>query len=248
MDRATKRFQKSGIFKTALLVSAALLGLLAFGAGPARAAEATPVYACDAAGQNPGNTIDKNTVTDLFVADDVTTIGNNAFENCGNLKNAIVPAKVTEIGDYAFKNSGLAGIELTEGLIKIGGSAFEGCKELKTVEMPATVTEFGTRAYYGESYTRTFVDSGLTCIDLSKTQLRTIGKGTFENCKALETIAFPDTVTEIENAAFKGSGLTKVELPDGLTVIKDSVFGKCTALQTITVPATLKEIGSYAFR
>ena len=34
MDRATKRFQKSGIFKTALLVSAVLLGLLAFGAGP----------------------------------------------------------------------------------------------------------------------------------------------------------------------------------------------------------------------
>lgn len=138
MDRATKRFQKSGIFKTALLVSAALLGLLAFGADPARAAEATPVYglyntdnqvyACDAAGQNPGGTIDKNTVTDLFVAEGVTTIRTWAFSYCKNLKNATLPATVTEIGSEAFKGSGLAGIELPDGLTKLGSSAFENCE------------------------------------------------------------------------------------------------------------------------
>ena len=248
MDRATKRFQKSGIFKTALLVSAALLGLLAFGAGPARAAEATPVYglyntdnqvyACDAAGQNPGGTIDKNTVTDLFVAEGVTTIGRSTFENCKNLENAIVPATVKTIENYAFKNSGLAGIELPEGLTTIGEWAFENCADLKAVILPNSMMEIGSGA---------FCNSGLTSIKLPE-GLTTIRNYAFKNCADLKEITVPATVTNWGERVFYNSGLTGIELPDGLTKIGGGAFENCADLKAVSVPATVTEIGVGAFK
>ena len=249
MDRATKRFQKSGIFKTALLVSAALLGLLAFGAGPAQAAEGTTkyglykadnlVYACDDRGNpmEPAKAIDKKTVTDLFVEESVTTIESWAFENCKNLKNVTLPNTLEKISYSAFNNSGLTGIELPEGLTTIEGWAFTACEDLKEVTIPTTLTTWGDNA---------FRNSGLTKVELPE-GLTIIGKTAFENCTGLKEIKIPVSLTTWGSHTFKGSGLTKVELPEGLTTIGRSAFENCKNLKNAIVPATVKTIENYAF-
>ena len=119
-----------------------------------QAQEATPkyglykadskVYACDETGKQtePAAEIDKNTVTDLFVAEGVKIIRVWAFSYCKNLKNATLPAMVTEIGSGAFKDSGLTGIELPEGLTKLGSSAFENCADLKEIKIPVSLTNW----------------------------------------------------------------------------------------------------------
>ena len=250
MDRATKRFQKSGIFKTALLVSAALLGLLAFGAGPARAAEATPVYglykadnqvyACDETGKQtePASEIDKKTVTDLFVAEGVTKIEYNAFQDCKNLKRATLPNTLKEIEYHAFHNSGLTSIELPQGLTVLESWAFENCADMKEVKIPASLTTWDDYA---------FGNSGLTKVVLSD-ELTTIGSRAFENCTYLEEINVPASLTEIESKAFYKSGLPSIDLSNTeLTTIGDSAFSNCTYLKEVAVPASLTNWGDSAF-
>lgn len=50
-----------------------------------------------------------------------------------------------------------------------------------------------------------------------------------------------------ENAFYKFSTLSKVELPDTLTVIKENAFYECENLQEITFPVSLTSIGDDAF-
>ena len=129
MDVEVKKFRGAGVLKTALLLLAALLGLLAFGAGTARAEEGAVVYGlydgsvvyeCDAEGQKivPAAEIDKYKVTNLFVADGVTKIEDSAFKYCGELKEITMSDTVTEIGDHTFSYSGLANITFPKNLTK----------------------------------------------------------------------------------------------------------------------------------
>ena len=43
-------------------------------------------------------------ITTVVVADGVTAISDNAFEECSNLTTVIIPASVTKIGEKAFNN------------------------------------------------------------------------------------------------------------------------------------------------
>ncbi len=69
---------------------------------------------------------------DLF--DSVTTIGREAFRNCINMKEIVLPESVTEIGDGAFKGcTGLTEITLPASLTSVGENIFEGCENLAKV-------------------------------------------------------------------------------------------------------------------
>lgn len=71
---------------------------------------------------------------------------------------------------------------------------------------------------------------------------------TFYDCKSLESIEIPGSVTSIgENAFFACSNLTSVEIPNGVTEIKTSTFEGCTKLPSITIPSSVTKIRSYAF-
>ncbi|MDR3309719.1 MAG: leucine-rich repeat protein [Oscillospiraceae bacterium] len=62
------------------------------------------------------------------------------------------------------------------------------------------------------------------------------------------TIAIPDNVTTIAEAAFLNCiGLTSVTIPDSVTVIEGGAFVYCLELQKVTLSDNLKSIGRYAF-
>ena len=249
MDVEVKKFRGAGVLKTALLLLAALLGLLVFGAGTARAEEGavvyglydgSKVYACDAEGKqtDPAAEIGNNTVTNLFVADGVKKIEDEAFQSCEELKEVTMPDTVTEIGQYAFSYGGLTSITLSENLTKIEKGMFCDCKNLKELTIPDKVTEIGQYA---------FMNSGLTSIT-GPADLRKIGQSAFWSCKGLTAVTIPDTVAEIGDYAFYNSGLTSIKLPANLTKIGYRVFWGCEALTTATIPGTVTEIGEEAFR
>ena len=69
----------------------------------------------------------------------VTTIGNEAFYNCGKLKTVNIPSSVTTIGDCAFSLCGnLFGVSIPHSVVKIGRGAFSYCERLSTVYCKAT--------------------------------------------------------------------------------------------------------------
>lgn len=80
--------------------------------------------------------------------DIVTSIGYDAFRNCGGLTTVYLPDTVERIGEWAFYGcSGLKNITIPEGVTGIGSWAFDGCISLKSITIPKSVKRIGERAF-----------------------------------------------------------------------------------------------------
>nr|WP_278578160.1 leucine-rich repeat protein [Bacteroides intestinalis] len=163
-------------------------------------------------------------------------IPNDAFKGCNNLINADLTGVVT-IGDFAFSESGLTSVTLSEGLTRIGDSAFFRNKSLTNITVPASVKTWGEWL---------FSESGLISVTLSE-GLEAIGEVAFSDCKSLMSVTIPASVRTWGNQAFSGSGLTSVTLSEGLEAIGEVAFSNCKSLTNITIPASVKTLGSQAF-
>jgi hypothetical protein len=66
------------------------------------------------------------------------------------------------------------------------------------------------------------------------TGIKSIGRGTFQNCTGLTSIVIPKNVTTIGREAFKGcTNLISIVLPAGLTSVADNAFADCLNLKTV---------------
>ena len=75
-----------------------------------------------------------------------------------------------------------------------------------------------------------------------------IDDSAFYGCTNLKTINIPDGVKEIAASAFSNcSALTSIELPDGITKINTGAFTACSSLQSVEFPESLTNIGILAF-
>ena len=165
-------------------------------------------------------------------------------------KNSVIPDDVTAIGESAFNGcTGLTSIEIPASVTTIGEWVFENCTSLKSIEIPASVTSIGINAFYGCSGLESIsvaegnptYDSRNNCNALIETKKNTLIVG----CK---NSVIPDDVTSIGNYAFKGcTGLTTIEIPAGVTTIGTQAFSGCTDLTSIVIPASVTTIGGYAF-
>ena len=112
--------------------------------------------------------------------------------------------------------------------------------------------------------------SGLTSATVAD-GIEVVGNRTFRKCANLETVVFPNTLTEIGPAVFQScSKLANVTIPAGVKTIGESAFAECTSLTSINIPngvtrlekdvlrntglvsieipASVNYIGTYAFR
>ena len=87
----------------------------------------------------------------IVVANNVTTVGNNAFayENEGesHVTEVEIPTTVTSVGNNAFKNNDQIETVEAEGVTTIGNQAFENCSSLETVKFGDKVTSLGTKVF-----------------------------------------------------------------------------------------------------
>ena len=68
--------------------------------------------------------------------------------------------------------------------------------------------------------------------------LKNISSKAFKGCILIE---------EIDEIAFKNSGITKITLPDSLEAIGPEAFSECKNLKSVPLPSTLKKNCSSAF-
>ena len=88
-------------------------------------------------------------LTKVVIPNTVTTISDDAFWKCHNLKTVTFGNNVESIGSSAFNEcSSLESIELPIKLTKIEGNTFKGCSSLKSVTIGKNIESIGANAFY----------------------------------------------------------------------------------------------------
>jgi len=179
-------------------------------------------------------------ITDVFICEGVTHIGNMAFFNCVNLYYVRINNSVISIGEAAFGHcSSLREVTIPDSVTSIGYFAFSSCINLTYVTMPNSVIEIWNGAFSGcSSLTSVTIPYGVT----------SIGDETFFRCCGLTSVIIPNSVTSIGVEAFsKCNSLTFVTIPNSVIFIMDSAFAHCTSLTSVTIPDSVTYIECGAF-
>ena len=82
---------------------------------------------------------------------------------------------------------------------------------------------------------------------INGTPVTTIGRAAFHG-SAVTSVTIPDSVTFISDLAFANcSNLTNISIPNSVTSIGSSAFEHCTSLKSITLPSSLRTISQALF-
>ena len=179
--------------------------------------------------------VESAVIPSVYMGKPVVKLGDYIFENNTAVKFVTIPKTVIEITDDTFDGSTIKEITFESGgcLETIKERTFENLSSLTAVNnIPATVTKIEKNAFkYCENLKTVSFENG--------SQLKTIESSAFEYCRALEKIAIPDSVTEIQLLAFNYcNSLTEINIPASLETSK-SPFQYCNRLRSITIPAGL---------
>lgn len=174
-------------------------------------------------------------------------IGEEAFFRCG-AEEVNMPTSLTLLGNYAFRYSNIASIDMPDGFLEMGydcfdgcanlrsanlgqsmqvipGQAFRNCSSLRSVVIPETVTRIEGEAFqYAES---------LASLSLPES-LISIGWRSFMNCSSLTSLIIPNKTERLETDAFAGcSSLEHVEVSASMNEIAQGSFSGCGSLKTM---------------
>lgn len=146
----------------------------------------------------------------VTLSEGITSIGAEAFLNCKNLKNVVIPQSVNDvnnIGLNAFRGSALENVEIKGALVELPGGMFRDCTSLTNVILP------------------------------KETQV--IGERTFQNCPKLTTLPLPQEggvgLKTIGKYAFAFCGFESLEIPNSVVRINECAFSDCSNLKDIVI-------------
>lgn len=202
-------------------------------------------------------------ITQVFIPDTVTKIGETAFSGCKGLTSADFSTctNLTEIGEMAFENcTALAKVCLPASLTTIGWRAFNKCNNVQTLTVDPANTAFCSKdnvLYTKDMSALVYAAGGITQVCIPDT-VTEICNYAFEGCKGLTSVDFSacTNLTKIGRGAFSHcAGLISLDLSfcTSLTAIKGvsfldiGHFAYCTGLTEIRFPANLTEIGPGTF-
>lgn len=203
----------------------------------------------------------------------VTSIGDEAFNDCSQITSLVIPNSIKSIGKYAFRNCvGLMSVKLPDSVLNIGRGAFLNCTNLLCVNIPRHYTGSIRDVFKGCCNLNSInVDEGnplydsrenCNCVIATKenyivmgcknstipNSITSIGTGAFEGCTSLTSIDIPTSVISIGNKAFSGCvGISSVVFPSSVISIGISSFEKCTGLTSVVIPRSVLTIGISAF-
>ncbi len=211
---------------------------------------------------------------EIHLPNTVTSIGRDGFAFCQSLEDVVMPEALTWLGTRAFSNAtGLKKVMLNSTLNKIEFAAFSNCTGLTEIHIPASVTDIDTYAFNGcSNLERLTVEDGseaycsennclidrenkailLACNDSvipDDGSVERIYDRAFSNCKKMESLVVPETVTGISQYAFSGcSALRTIQLPKSLpNGYGDGLFEHCSSLERFEIPEWMTDISMGMF-
>ena len=163
------------------------------------------------------------------VPDNVTVIGDHAFDGHSELITLTFSRQVSEFGNYAFAGcTNLTSVQMTNYLTKIGEHAFDGTAAKLNWGRALSLKAFGGFSFYG--YLGTSIEIPST--------IETLGISCFANSR-LEHLVIPNTVQSYGIDMCKDcTSLISVELGEGVKILGGGNFARCTSLETVIIRGT----------
>lgn len=140
------------------------------------------------------NAFDNSSIASILIEEGITTIKDEAFWECKELKTVILPQSVNSIGYGAFcQCSNLASINIPSGITELSKNVFYECDNLKSITIPKGVTKIDNWAFYGcDRLVTISIPEGVT----------TIGEESFRGCSSMTSLYLPSSITYIGDDAF----------------------------------------------
>lgn len=196
---------------------------------------------------------------DLYIGDGVEIIGKSAFNNTtfrlkkmgANVRkiessafnqckgrywneNLVFPDTLVEIGDNAFKDSGIVNFVVPKNITKLGIGVFQSCAQLKSITFHENITEIGKWCFSS--------CNALTGEITLPSKITYIGEQLFRGCTGITKITLGSNITSIDKEAFNGcSKLTTlvINTPTPPTIGMSAFFN--AKIATVYVPAASVE-------
>lgn len=171
----------------------------------------------------------------------ITEIGWAVFQDCNDLESINIPTGIDYVPyDYCEGCEKLKSVQMHDGIRTIRHDAFYGCASLENIKVNDQITSIESNAFYG-------------CAKLALTKLpdalTLIGSSAFRDMKAMTgSLTIPAGVITIDGSAFRGSGITAVTLPEGITSWGDDIFNSCASLRSVKLPKDIRRITNYMFQ
>ena len=172
----------------------------------------------------------------------VTSLGDQCFDCCSELKSIRIPNTVTRIGRQAFfACTSLEKIEIPNSVNFIGSQAFSACFNLESIIIPSSVTQiqdilfsqcYNIRSIEVAQNNKVY-DSRDNCNAIIETATNTL-------ISACNYSTIPSSVTTIKsNAFFRCDYLASIDIPNSVTTIENNAFWGCARLTQITCRANV---------
>lgn len=193
------------------------------------------------------------------------TLSKRSFANCRSLKKLCIPSTLvdlnessfsdcvelaflefsskcilTNIGDYAFENTGLEKVEFPPSVKTTGMFCFHYCSKLTSV-LFKKIEIIGKGTFHS--------CDGLCTVDIEENTLKIIGDGAFYSCVKLEEFNFPSDskLKSIGNGAFQNCISLKNMKLDGVEYISELAFYSCSSFTEINIPGTVRVVSDQSF-
>ncbi|MGN1481473.1 leucine-rich repeat protein [Porcipelethomonas sp.] len=172
----------------------------------------------------------RDIIESVKIESGITSVGNDAFYGCINLKNVTLSDSIEMIGDYAFKGCSLLNsVNIPSVAESIGNYAFSECASLKTILIPESIVSIGTAAF-------------TSCSRLEEIQVSSENI----NFSSLDGILYDNSVTRLICVP-AGSNIRTFEIPDTVTAVEQYALYYNENIQNVILPESLYSINNYSF-
>ena len=191
-------------------------------------------------------------ITQVIIPKSVESIGNFSFADCGSLKNVTMNAETCSFGVGIFSGcDSLEIVNLPQNVIGIPKEMFKSCRSLDEIYLPPTVMAIGDEA---------FMNSGLTRATIPAAVI-SIGKNAYMSCSELAEITVESgnkNYKSLDNCIYTADGKTLIQypagsaaasftVPAGVATIGDGAFSTSKNLKTVKLSSSVTSIEPYAF-